>query len=953
MHDQGNPETGSMPQPHVAVAAMAKAGWVDRNGVMARVLAYVAKARRRSAVESDFKALEVLGDSQAGRMREVARTARGFMEASIETVEDMEAGDGANMRLSDFYQMAEDVGTTDDIGTPAERELLRELVEIVRENNASGVVTVHAMPITDALAADVQAGVDLAFSTPRAKAKPRQGKAAAQKMNEQMDRGFPESFAQWQAEADAIDASSTRQAEVRQRVLQQDGLSPGEEVWFRRAVARATSDAFASGSEADIDEALQLAFQRQAAGARAARELAARRLDLSTPQGRRELLLSYAMEMPSSLEKQYRKADRAGKAKITRQWNKRVTDMRRRLKDKFGVDIGDPRLGEVFATPRQVGALMDEIASVRGDFHLGRLLGYYVAGNLLTAGSIAANVTGYPLMAGVQTLRGISGALTKTLTGKVGNERLASWGGIEAAMAGGVRGITRGIRNGAVAYWTGIPQAERMARPVMGTYEELDRSTAPIKNPLLRALLAPAMEANRFLDEVAWTVAYEGAVAAAATERAHATGGSAQALQAQPDAEMIEQASRFADRFTLRGTDNEALQKALRSLGNLRAADAQWLTDAADAVVPGMGKWSVNPLYFTMPFFNAIANLTVEGVKLSPYAMVAHLALATKRAKATVAGDDEQAAAFSRNVAYMLGGLALMALAYGGDDDEPWATGSPKLDQTRGEREVREAVEQPRTIFGVSYSRWDPAALPLAMHADLRKAITKWRAGEDATKLAVGLGEQAFSSAVQRNFLEGFTSLLRPEYDADGQKKGLVQKYGENAAEAMMPGRPLVRSYRQMTDEVKDAPGQTIPERAYGSGRDGRNLFGELRRVREDGDTMTAIGQLFAYPTPQPSPEVRGWMQEIHQAAMRVEQAGGKPTWPDYPQRTYERDGKRVRMTDAEYDAVQARAGELWLQRLRDQRDSIAEADPERKLELIGAAKGKANAQARREVLEQ
>jgi hypothetical protein len=269
---------------------------------------------------------------------------------------------------------------------------------------------------------------------------------------------------------------------------------------------------------------------------------------------------------------------------------------------------------------------------------------------------------------------------------------------------------------------------------------------------------------------------------------------------------------------------------------------------------------------------------------------------------------------------------------------------------SRGERDIRNTIEQPRTLFGVNIGRFDPAAMPASLWADTRKAANRIKRGDDATSALVGLGNDTFSAVIQRNFLDGFASLFRREFDDNGREKGLAQKYGENAAEAMMPLRSVVRSTKQLTDPVKDQPGKGIAEGAYGSGRDARNLMGEPQRVRADGDTWSAIGQLFAYPTAKPSPTATYWMATIHKANAEIERAGGNPSWPGYPSRSYEERGERRRWSDAEYDAITKESGSRWLGLLEQNREEIDRMEPERQVKRIMQLREIANRQARNAV---
>ncbi len=768
-----------------------------------------------------------------------------------------------------------------------------------------------------------------------------------QALNEVMPGDQRQTFDQWQEEASAILADPAKLADVRARAQADAGLSPAEQIALRRLVSDQLAEAAQSGNANRWQEALETAALRKAAGSRVARELASRRLDLSTPEGRREAILSYTAEMGSRWQNAYNKATtKRDRAAVVAKWQAQQEKIQTVLKKRFGIDLSDPRVGEIFSDAYSLGRLFDAVADAGGSrFSLGNLVGYYTAGNLLTAASFAVNLTGYPMMGAIAGLKGATQITAKHLMGMKGNRELTSLQGAWAGARAGTAAIGRGLTNGALAFWTGRPQAEKQAKPISDDANDHTRSTSPIKNPFARAATAPFLEANRFVDEMFWTIAYNGALAAGATEaRMAGDKRSHREMIENPDADLVERATSFADWMTLRTGNKSRLERGIAAVRSPTA-----LEDIVDNAVPGLGRFAVNPLYFTMPFFSAIARLTVEGAKISPYGMIANVALGAKRGVDAAraddqAGKDKLSAKAINNLAYALGGLALLGLSLvKGEDDDDLVKGSPNTYKSAGERAVREAVDKPRTIGGVDYSRFDPAALPLSLHADMRDAMREVAAGTADLKTLRTLGEKAFNATIERQFLSGISDLFKPQYDENGDPKGVLTKFGENVTGMLAPGRPWLSTARKLTETEKMERPRGDIERVYEDGSPSRNVFGEREKLRED-TTGAALASLFVNPKAQASPEGQKWQKRILEINEAIEEAGGKPWFPGNPGRSYTQGGKTVRWTDEQYDRVRELAGTKWLAMLRGAKAlDNADLQPEQQLKVIRALRDQAN----------
>jgi len=775
----------------------------------------------------------------------------------------------------------------------------------------------------------------------------------AQRFNESIPVTDKQSFEQYQNSADKILADEDELEATIQQANNGIGLSPGQQVALRRRVTDLYAVAWDKGTDTNWwEELTRVVLARKKAGTTAARELGSRVLDTSTPEGRQELLLSFMTEMSPKWQRKLDGArNQTERKKVMKEWAYKMDEVRQKMLDKYGIDLTRPDLGVIFDDSASLGYALDAISEEKGDgFKMSRVLSYYVVGNLLSLGSIAANITGYPMMLGVQTAKAVIQGSYKLLSGKYSNEEMSSFGGAAAAAEFGFKAMMKGLRNGAMSVYTGRNIAPRAARPIED-YEDADKAQSPIKNIFARIAIGPALEVNRFIDEVAWTVAYEGALAASAMEAKMAGDErSLDDIKDSPSETMIRRGAEFADWFTLR-------DKPKTEAGKKWQSRFQALRDpnALEGLIPG-GQHIINPLFFLSPFFNAIARLTVTGAKMSPYGALAAIPVAASRMRDSAVSDnqavkDVKAAQASSAIAYvMLGGLlaALAQLKYKDDEEEKDViTGSPRLTFKSSDAEAfANATDPRRTIYGkVDYSRWDPGALPLSLHADARDAYRSIAAGEPVGKTLMALGEKAFSAAVQRQFLQGLGDLFKDRYTVDketgeSRKMGVAEKFGENVGGMVAPGRGIASTYNRLTKNEREARGDTYVSKAYGSGVKRVDPFGETEKTRGEG-TGEAILGMFTAPKVQPSKAMEKWAKVLADAN---EQAVDKWTPGNIPGKI---DGKRLSVQ--EYQDFRADAGQRWLELLEKQEDRIQRMKPDVQVRLIEKLHSAALARARAE----
>jgi len=741
------------------------------------------------------------------------------------------------------------------------------------------------------------------------------------------------------AEATKLLADPAAMALITRKSRSGEGLSGAEQ----KAQRRQGVELYAAGGGTSLmkrREAAVVFLDRKASGTRASEEFAGRKFDLSTPEGRREAILTHTLEMSDRWAREHKNATtKKGKDAVVDRWVAQQEKVNKTIMKEYGIDLLDPRIGEIFDSSYAVGRLLDAVSDAKGtDFHMGQLVSYYAVGNILTLGSVAVNATGYPLMLGLTTAKSMVSMSAKLLTGQMTNENLASIGGAVAAAKAGTQAIAEGIRNGAFAFWTGRAQASKVADP-LASYDEADKGMSPIRNPLVRTLIGPALEVNRFVDEMFWTIGYRGALAAAAMERKHSGDSrSLEEIQNNPDADLVEKAARYANWFTLRGEpDSEVGRKAFGAIKALRNPTL------GEGLFPAGQYYWINPIFFLSPFFHAIANLTIEGVKLSPYGALANTGFAAGRiGRAATTTDTETkhqaTTAAVNNLGYVLAGMGLLGVAMlEGDDDEYLLKGSPPLDSTGAKGAFGRVLSPTRTFAGKDVSRFDPIALPAFMYADLRDGIRELVSGKKAVgAVARDLGEKAFSSAIQRQFLQSFADLFRKQYQIDPEtgksvEMGVTEKYLQNAGDMLVPGRGLASTYNKLTGTEREERGKTFGERAYGSGRPVVDAFGE--RAQRD---TTGIESLFFTSRTATSPKVLGWMKFIEQTnqGAKGKTLGGKSVEPWYPDTPDAKIGT-VRLTPEEHVRLKEVSGKLYLSLLDRNEPRLKQLPPERRLEML------------------
>ena len=772
-------------------------------------------------------------------------------------------------------------------------------------------------------------------------------KSPVQRLQDATPGQDPETFAQWQQEATELLASERRRGELLRDAARGMAVGPAGEIALRRMAAEALAEATRTGSAPAWDKVGQIAEARKAAGTSAARELAARRLDLSTPEGRQELILSFATEMGPKWSKEMKRArSEKGRADVRRRWQQQVQKITRTMRKKYGIDLTDPDLGATFGDVYSLGHLMDRMSDAGKEPSLSdplgsghswtNLLGYYTVGNLLSLGSFAVNLTGYPIMGAIGLGKGLGRAALAASKAGGGERSMAALLGPAQAARFAASSMLKGLTNGVAAVLTGHGQAEKAAR-VFSDYQEQDRGSSPGRG-IGRAVavgFAPFLEINRAVDEIAWTMAYSGALAMEASQ-AKAAGDprTVEQIHAEPSAEMIERAALGADWFTLKGKpESEMGRKIHGAIQTGRKIDL--IEEHTGLPIP-------NPGFFVLPFFNAIANLTTEGLKISPAGIITQAALAAKRARdgATAESPSERQASQEkavRSLVYTLIGTALAGLVWGASDDEgkDAITGAGDTGKTAGEREVIDRTQKPRTAWGVDYSRWDPIGLPAAMHADLRDAIRDLKAGKPAGQVLNKLGEKAWKAAIDRQFLSGIHNVLDRQFNKDGEEKTVGEKIVDQGKNMLDPGRQYLSSYRVATETTAQKGGAGVVTALAGDQRmPAFNLFGENEQVE---------GGLVRGKRREPSAKAQGWYDLLAKSNKASE---GRDWNPQPPTSVISLGKRQIRLDPQQRNELAKLTGQEYLRLLGDPA-RYQTKDPEQVLAWMKNARETASKRAR------
>ncbi|CAB5079729.1 hypothetical protein UFOVP141_49 [uncultured Caudovirales phage] len=790
-------------------------------------------------------------------------------------------------------------------------------------------------------------------------------------------------------EANSIDQDQQWQDEIKAKIRAGQGIDDREEFWLTRKVSQMLDDA--GDNRNRWSELMELAALRAKDGTWVGRALAARRSAwMGTSQGRRSMIRSMITDMGPRWQRQYNNARTDSEREaVAERWRTHVEGIVRRMREKYGVDLHDPRLGDTFGDSLSTAMVMSRVSEEAGhQINVPGMLSWYVVGNLLSLKAVAANATGFPLIGAVKAFQAVPDAVLRLIDKD--NKQLSTVSQKRAAVWAGMKAMWGGVGMGMISVYSGDAVATKQAG-LKTTYDEADRagsSTRPVFDGITRRLMGqgagasytaqaadfvtrmaggPFLEVNRLLDETAWHVTYRAALTSIAVREGHQGQAITDFVNSPSDDARLEAAD-YANEVTLKPTHGENGGKFFNPANVLAMArdpslikkyiEKQWPNSPT---VQTLAQGALNPLFLVMPFFNAIARLTYMGASLSPYGVAVHgaaavgrLASASRMEKSDVR--DRTVAKASKNLGYVLAGLAIAALVNGlkdKDDDgkkKDAITGSEDNYKSPGEREVRKQVESPRSIYGHDYSRFDPAALPAALHADLRDTMRKLMNGGDAGKELMKLGEKAWNSTIGRQFLSGLDGLFRKKWNDDGEEMGMIEKFTENAKDEFMPGRQWSSAKRSLTETTQMERGKSASERAYGSERPVKNLFGEDKIVR-DGTTMDAIGHLFSNPDDAPSPEAKRWIQVIYDANRKAEESGGKPQYPSRPSRSYTLNGQKQKFTDEQYADLQERTGKQWLQALTKFEKRIMTYPPDVQAQVIKDLHDGASAYARASLL--
>jgi hypothetical protein len=801
-----------------------------------------------------------------------------------------------------------------------------------------------------------------------------------------------ETFAQWDRDARRMlrGDGTERLLSRLERNLAGDGkmkVGPEDQRALRIAFVRAME-------RGDGAMAARIGWIDDQVGTEVARSLGARRFMISTPEGRREWILSYFASPPAGVRAQMTRAkgNKAKQAAVLDAWRKRMEQAKAELKSEFGVDITSPEIGNQFTDLYSLGALAQALNTKLGlSSWADAIVTNYKLGLLTHPGTHAVNTGGNLVnFAKVVTRSHVEGILGSLFGGKPNaatvSELLPFWQGIAAGFPKAVHAAFRSFAAGEDVT-TRTVHAQSMAQS--------KTQTGPAKTvPGLRLFSTRPMA---FADSFFKTWAGYAMVAQEAFRRARTAGMS-------PDDVRAEVAGALAGPQT--GSYMADWENAIKRASEVTFSDLGeqdgWASQAADLLNTASKKFV--PLSMILPFINTPISITQQGMALIPPAKAA--AMVTRGMIKMFKGEPYGRGNALRDASDLLMGSALMSVimaALDDDDDKPRITGvEASYIGSRGKAEMEKSGLAPLP-YAVrvgdryySYKWAVPFAQVVAPTVDAARA---WKGGASLGKaLDIGMGKAAKSALLDQagmietttDFARGIINIIEDASNEKGEQ-GFVSVAANNlqnqavagTARTMAANVPYlgwaltrgvandIRSYKSGGAMQRTASRQ--PTDAEVAAGEQKPTFG--RQLQQYADpTGTVESRPPAYRNRWGDPVNLGvqdlsdfWQKTLTRDAGRPMQSTAydleilrrarmdpEPYYPtDWSPRYTDGDKKRQVMGEETYDRYIQVAGAKWLELLESNPQVLDKTMPQDQWKkTMVRLKGRAGAAARREVLE-
>lgn len=666
--------------------------------------------------------------------------------------------------------------------------------------------------------ADVQIDAKYAVATDRQRANIGVS-PQARKFVEEHDAPLPEVRPDTQRDAEAMELLRDRDG-LKQRLL--DAIGRGGSLSDAETIAAKllfNEEAEAAVRTGDIFTAQKLLEGYRATGTDPARAMRARHDPLNeTPADRRKRNLLEAVVTPPQdkakhIEEAVKRGDHAAADKLRKEWEKEFAKLKDRLKG-LGVDLDD--LSEYGYDKVRAAQALGTIHAAKADFW-DKLYEHWREGILSGTQTAVANVSGSAVSGASKFLleRPVEAIVNLALRRAEG----AQLGEFKHVAAGILPALSRAARNAMVAWRTELPQLEHQLKRDGGLSLREEPNVAIGKGwSALRYL--GIKDYGKFVRTGFW-----------------GAGGTRGLLMADEflksffaTMDVGAQAYREAKRQGLKG---KQLEKFIADETNnlqsgswakahdtaLELAFQQEGTKAGASLKRGALAFRKTPgVRYILPFITTPVNIFEIGIRKSPLGTLGLGKRVWDNIRAGRPPLYDTSSRFAEQVIVWGLTLALASLT-GGDDEEPWITGTVDS-SNRGARDLSRRTHPAQSIkIGgrwYSYSRIEPFATSLTMLIDTINGIKR---GEP-----VNAGVSSIYRQVRdKTFLDGIGDILRV-MESDDQVEAL-RDYGSNFAVSWIPN--IIRSpARAATD--------TFPERGiWGDGKErtGRVLRRTLQKT--------------------------------------------------------------------------------------------------------------------------
>ena len=612
-------------------------------------------------------------------------------------------------------------------------------------------------------------------------------------------------------EAAALDGG-----QVAEKILAGRGLSDAETLRGQELVTEAFNTALNTGKIDDMRTAVRLAHGWRIGGRELARALRMRRDRLQTPAERFEAALGAAFLLPTKNIGRRIEAitDRLSKSDITETRRKKLQQELDRLIQKLAVQNAKlclelARRGIIISqlkqqlkdakTEKEKQQAEDDANSVIGDIlaargGLGDAFYEFWISSLLSGPQTQVVNAASNILHGIWEL-GPQRLMEAVINTAAGQEDAAQWGEFRYMGAAFIPGMQRAFRNMERSWRTERPTfmeelGGAKAGSTIGLATEhkggaLDRYVGKRVGKKLRIPLRGLLA----LDEFTKSLVGQMEAAAYAYRAGKAHGMQGKELEDYIDTQVADLAS-------------PAWEAGLNTA--LRVSFQTPMSKGAEAASQWLGK---TPFKWIIPFRRTPVNIFKTGIRKTPLGS-ASLA----KNWSTLDGDDRVRLISEQMIGWAVAGALAAIVIGGGDDDEPWITGSIPYNSTKpGERLLKQRTVPAQSIRLAgkyySYARIEPFATMLQGLVDATNAVREYKEGRPAKDAGLDLFSKALEAATDKTFLRGLGDL----YDAMQMPEAKLTSYAVNFATSWSPN--IIKQLARSGDDV-------VREQSLGKGGD-------------------------------------------------------------------------------------------------------------------------------------